>query len=186
MEVNVKDDGEDKKKPAPKKEGGEKKGPPKKKSEGQEAQGPPPFAPQGQGMPKPGQGMDPMQAMMQGMGDLGAFGPPPAPEGPIGPGGLPIGGNLPSSDPMMDPSMDGSGLFQALNMQLDPYSAGPLGHPVLDDPNMNKLQGLLQLLALNQSGVAGLGMGAPSASGIVREPTHPGETIGLSLPNVIQ
>lgn len=132
--------------------------------------------------PKPGQGMDPHEAMMNGIPDLSMFGPPPpAPGAPMGPGGLPVGGNLPISDPGFDPSMQGSSLFKALNMGLDPYASGPEGHGTLDPmPNLNSL---LALLALSQ---AGQGMGALNPSGVMNEPTSPGHTTGLNPFGVIQ
>ena len=190
----------------PKKEEGGKPKPDAKKKPGVSGKGGPsqPPGPGAQqnlhspppGTPKPGEGIDPMQAMMQGMGDMSAMGPPPppAPGAPMGENGMPVGGNLPSSDPMMDPSMDGSSLFQGLNMQLDPAMGG--GEQGADP----ELEQLLQLLALSQAGVSEQGampgpmgammpgmpprpMGGPmgrlNPSGVMNEPTHPGESIGL-------
>lgn len=137
------------------------------------------------GMVKPGMGIDPMQAMTQGMGDLSAMGPPPppAPGAPMGDGGMPVGGALPSTDPGMDPSMDGSSLFQGLNMALDPTMGGePPGEPGTDP----ELDQLLQMLALSQAGVgeqdAALGpmggmmpgpMGPPGLPGMPGMPPRP-------------
>jgi hypothetical protein len=195
---------DDKSKPKPDSKG-------KPPAKGGKPGGPPPPGPGGQqnlhsppiGVPKAGQGIDPMQAMMGGMGDMSQFGPPPPPSpgAPLGPNGLPIGGGLPSSDPGMDPNMDGSGLFQAMNMQLDPMGGG-LG----DDPNgggQMGLEQLLQMLAMSQAGTnpadaqggqgplgamlgMGGGMGRPPASGIMNDPTNPGQTVGLNPFNVIQ
>lgn len=200
MEVNVKDDS----KPSPKKPSDSKK-PPGKPGAGK---GGPPPGPGGQqslhhppvGVPKAGQGIDPMSAMMGGLPPelLSQMGPPPPPSpgSPMGPNGLPVGGNLPSSDPMYDQAMDGSSLFKALNMQLDPYAAGPGGESLQDptqgDPQMG-LEGLLSLLALNMGGAGAGGMGQPmggmgrlNPSGVANDPTHPGETMGLNPFNVIQ
>jgi hypothetical protein len=133
-----------------------------------------------------------MEAMMFGMGDLSQFAPP-APQAPMGPGGLPIGGNLPSSDPAMDPAMDGSSLFRALNMQLDPMASPPEGHGVLDPPP--DLNSLLAILAFQHAGVQPMdaspmpmpGMpGRLNSSGVFNEPTHPGESVGLNPFNVLQ
>ena len=135
--------------------------------------------------PKPGQGMDPHEAMLGGMGDMSMFAPPP-PEAPMGPGGLPIGGNLPSSDPGMDPAMGGSSLFQALNMGLqggggDPFASPPQGHGQLDPhPDLNTLIGMM---ALMQSGLGGQGL---NPSGVMPQPTNPGQTMGLNPFQVIQ
>jgi hypothetical protein len=169
---------------------------------------------------KPGQGIPNQSAMHNGMGDFSHMGPPPMapqmmqplppPEAPIGPGGLPIGGNLPSSDPMMDPSMSGSSLFRRLNMQLDPYSSPVTGHGMLGQaggmpgmPGMPAQTGmpgpgeegaeLMQLLALLGIGQSAMAMNSPgmnmnhlNPSGVFNEPTHPGETRGLNNFNVIQ
>lgn len=78
--------------------------------------------------PKPGQGMDPLAAMLGGI-----HGSAPAPMGPAGPPGggqgLPIGGTLPPPDENLGggPDMGGSGLLQALHATLsgDPYAVGP-------------------------------------------------------------
>lgn len=155
------------------------------------------------GLPKAGQGINPMQAMTQGMGDLSALGPPPPPSpgAPMGPNGMPVGGQLPSSDPMVDPSMDGSGLFQALNMQLDPMGGQSLQDPSQGDPQMG-LEQLLEMLAMSQAGampgqgppggmgslggaLGGMG-GRLNPSGIMNDPTMPGQTMGLNPFNVIQ
>ncbi len=177
--------------------GGDRKGkPPAKQGPGGQQQLHHPPVPMG---PKPGQGMNPMEAMMFGMGDMSQFAPP-APQAPMGPGGLPVGGNLASSDPGMDPAMQGSSLFKALNIALsgggaDPYGSPPAGHGMLDPPPGSQpgLEQLLALLALSQGGLnpmdagpLGMGMGAPGASGVMNEPTHPGETIGLNPFGVIQ
>jgi hypothetical protein len=136
---------------------------------------------------KPGQGMDPMMAMMMGMGDMSHLGPP-APGAPMGPEGLPVGGGLPSSDPAMDPAMDGSSLFQALTASLDPYASPPEGHGELEgmgtgDPGMG-LDQLLAMLALSKAGVGGQGMGI-NPSGQPNEPTYQGHMMGVQNPNLI-
>jgi hypothetical protein len=199
MEVSVKDD----KKPADKKSGG----PPSKKPGGPPGQGGPPPGAQHNlhhppvGVPKAGQGLNPMSAMMGGIGPdiMSQMGPPPPPSpgAPMGPNGLPVGGNLSSSDPMMDPAMNGSSLFQGLNMQLDPMAGGA----GLDDPmgggSQPGAEQLLQLLALLQAGVGpggmaggggpmGGGLGRLNPSGVMNDPTHPGETMGLNPFGVTQ
>lgn len=165
----------------PKKDGGSKdKAKPKGKPEAQ-GQAPPHPAHQAapQFGPKPGQGMDPMEAMMGGMGDLSQFAPPPPPPGaPLGPDGMPIGGGPGEGFPGFDPSMDGSSLFQALHASLDPYAAGPLGHGELDPPP--DLDSLLAMLAFRQSGVA------PGGSGVMPQPTTPGLAEGLQHFSVIR
>lgn len=139
--------------------------------------------------PKPGQGMDPHEAMMGGMGDLSQFAPPP-PEAPLGPGGLPVGGNLPSSDPGMDPTMGGSSLFQALNAGLpgqgggDPFASPPMGHGVLDPPP--DINTLLGMMALMKSGVGGGPQQGLNPSGVMPQPTNPGQTMGLNPFQVTQ
>lgn len=168
------------------------KGKPKSKPQGPGAQqdmhNPPPMRPSG---PKPGQGMDPMEAMLGGMGDMGQFAPP-APGAPMGPGGMPVGGGMPSSDPGMDPQMGGSSLFQALNMGLeggggDPFASPPMGHGQLDPPP-DDINTLLGMLALMQSGAGG--MGGPqqglNPSGVMPAPTSPGQTMGLNPFQVTQ
>jgi hypothetical protein len=134
--------------------------------------GPPP------GMPKPGQGMDPMMAMLNGMPMMQPMGPPPAPPGPpgpvMGPDGLPVGGSPASADPSFAPDMDGSALLKALNLA-DPYSAGPTGHGELaglggGDPNLG-LEQMLQLLALGQMGVG--------SSGVTPDRGMPGQMMGF-------
>jgi hypothetical protein len=126
-------------------------------------------------MPRPGRSMDPMAAMLNGLG------PPPAPAMPPGPPGLPPGGSPMEADPGFNADMDGSALMQALNLSMgggqDPYSAGPMGSADLGgmgtaDPNMG-LEALLQLLALGQMGVGG----SPGGPGMPGSPT-PG-TSGL-------
>jgi hypothetical protein len=129
---------------------------------------------------KAGQTMDPMEAMMGGMGDLSQFAPPPpAPAAPLGPDGLPVGGAPASTDPGMDPAMGGSSLFQALNMGLDPFASPPDGHGDLDPPP--SLNTLLAMLALQNSGVAGM-----NPSGVMPDPTRPGEAQGLQQFSAIQ
>ena len=123
--------------------------------------------PQCRGMPKPGQPMDPMQAMLGGLGGgMGMPPPPPAPGPPMGPGGLPVGGTQPSVDPWFNPEMSGSTLMQGISRAIgDPYAAGPEGHADLDgmgpqQPDMG-LEQLIQLIAMAQSGAgpdAGGGM----------------------------
>lgn len=120
------------------------------------------------GMPKAGQTMDPMQAMLGGLGGgMGMPPPPPAPGPPMGPGGLPVGGTQPSVDPWFNPEMSGSSLLQGLSRSIgDPYSAGPEGHADLDnigpqDPNMG-LEQLIQLISMVQSGA-----GPEAGGGIV-------------------
>ena len=111
---------------------------------------------------RPGQGMNPMAAMMGGLGL------PPAPgQGPpqLGPGGLPFGGSMP------DPGADtgGSDLLSALlgsggGDQGDPYTQPPGAQPLdgmgTSDPKMG-LQNFLSMLALAQSGVGEPGQGGP-------------------------
>ena len=156
--------------------------------------GPPdPFAPQGggmpppglaPGMPKPGASMDPMQAMMNGIQ------PPPDPmqaatpgaQGlPLGPDGLPVGGQMPQ--PGAD--MGGSDLLTALQASLsggesgDPYDAGPLGHGSFQgmgpgDPSMG-IEQLLQMLALGKMGVGGDPMAG--SSGVDFSQGNPGQGI---------
>lgn len=142
---------------------------------------------------KAGQGMDPTAAMMGGMGDISHLAPPapPAPAAPMGEGGLPIGGNLPSSDPMMSPEMEGSGLFQALNQGLDPYASPPGGHGVLDPMGGQGmgLDQLLQLLAMSRAGLgggAGAGqMNAMNPSGQMNDMANPGQMIGMQNPGLM-
>jgi hypothetical protein len=148
--------------------------------------GPPP------GMPKPGQGMDPMQAMLNGIGPdpLGA-GPPPQQGPPLGPGGLPVGGSLPQlGGDDGDPSMDGSGLLQALAGALsapptagDPYGVAPFqpsqGFEGMGtgDPGMGQEQ-LMQMLALAQLGIGG-GPGAGSSGVDVGPFGNLGQMVGF-------
>jgi hypothetical protein len=131
-------------------------------------------------MPKPGQGMDPMMAMMQGLGpDPMGGGMPQAQQGPpTGPGGMPVGGSMPSMDPNCPDGdcgdMGGSDLLKALSgslggggMQGDPYGVSPMqpgqGFQGIGtgDPSMG-LEQMLQLLALGGQGVGG-GPGAGSS-----------------------
>ncbi len=182
---------DDKKKPPSKKGGPPDGGPPK------DALGPGvqeglmrPPAPMG---PKHGQGLDPREAMMNGMGDISQFSPPPppAPMAPMGGEGLPIGGGMPGDDPAMDPSMGGSSLFQALNLAMqqgggqgggmgggmDPYASPPMGHGQIDpEPS---LEDLLSLLAMMRAG--GQAMGQEGQSGVMPEPTNPGLAQGLGM-----
>jgi hypothetical protein len=129
-------------------------------------------------MPKPGQGMDPMMAMLGGMPPLG--GPPPmAPQAPpppgavMGDGGMPLGGGVPFGGPGADPTMGGSDLLQAMNMALDPYGGDPDGTTSLNvgpsDPTLG-LEQLLQLLALAQMGVGDPMAQPPGGSGVPMPP----------------
>jgi len=113
--------------------------------------------------------MDPVMAMLQGLGPE-VMGTPPAQPGgaPLGPDGLPFGGSLPEE------GFDGGGsdLLAALAGGLggggsDPYAVAPgqsdqgFQGAGTGDPNMG-LEQLLQLLALGQAGVGG----GPQAGGI--------------------
>lgn len=130
------------------------------------------------GMPKPGQGMDPMQAMNGGIGaDPGMLAGTPQDNGPpMGPDGFPVGGSMPppcEDGGMCD--MGGSDLLQALaggggGVGGDPYGQPP-GAPgqVFEgmgqgDPNMG-LQQLLQMMALGQMGVGGPGSSGADPGG---------------------
>jgi hypothetical protein len=120
-------------------------------------------------MPRPGGGMDPMAAMLNGLPPMAG----PSPAGP--PGGSPMG-----SDPGFDPALDGSALMKSLNLSLsDPYAAGPQGYGDLSgmgtgDPSMG-LEQLLQLLALGQMGVGGSpGSPPPGSSGLMPDPGSAG------------
>jgi hypothetical protein len=146
-------------------------------------------------MPKPGSTMDPMAAMLGGLTGGGLPPPPPPPGPPMGPGGLPVGGTMPSVDPWFSPEMSGSTLLQGLSRAVgdpyaaggggpgdlagaggplgvnDPYSAGPTGHADLSnigpqDPRMG-LEQLIQLIAMAQSGAGpdAGGMSPQMASG---------------------
>lgn len=120
------------------------------------------------GMTPPGGGMDPMAAMMGGIGLIPPA-PSPSPAGLAGPDGLPVGGSIP---PGMGPSdLGGSALLAALMGSGDPYSQPPGAQPTAGvgtgDPNMG-LTNLLNLLALGQMGVGG---GAPGpGAGMPRGP----------------
>ena len=119
----------------------------------------------GAGMPKPGQGMDPMMAMMQGLGPdpFMSAGAPPSQGPPMGPDGFPVGGSMPP--PGGD--MGGSDLLQALAggmgggdigadiSQLPPGAPDQMFQGIgQGDPSMG-LQQMLQMLALGQMGVGG-------------------------------
>jgi hypothetical protein len=112
--------------------------------------------------PKPGQGMDPMQAMSQGLGPQ-AMGPP------MGPNGFPIGGGPPSPTNYLggqtSPDMGGSDILQMLLSSGggDPYAPPPGAPPINDgqppaDPGLAQL---LQALAMIQMGVPP--QGSPSS-----------------------
>ncbi len=177
---------DDKKKPPSKKGGPPQDGGPPKDALGpgvQEGLMRPP-APMG---PKHGQGLDPREAMMNGMGDMQQFGPPPpppAPMAPMSPDGLPVGGGPMGADPAMDPNMGGSSLFQALNLAMSPdeqgadgsYGSGPMGHGQLDPPP--DLESLLAILAMMKAGEPA--MGAGGQSGVQPDPTSPGMAQGLA------
>lgn len=130
---------------------------------------------------RPGQGMDPMAAML---GGLGAGAPPP--QGPpMGPNGLPVGGEMPGPD--ADPEMGGSPLLQAMMGALqgggDPYTQPPGGPDhVFDgmgqgDPHMG-LDQLLSMLALGQMGVGGGPSPGSLAAGIGPQ-SVPGQMVGM-------
>jgi hypothetical protein len=118
--------------------------------------GPPP------GMQDPGMGMDPMMAMLGGLG--GGMGAPAPPPFPSGPNGLPVGGSYPEGTDEEMGQVDGSPLLQALmgggeSEEGDPYDVPPdmLGHVVdggTGDPAMG-LDQILQMLALAKAGVGG-------------------------------
>lgn len=123
------------------------------------------------GMPKPGQGMDPFAAMMGGLG----MPAPSAQHGPpLGPNGMPIGGQIIPHEDGDDDDMGGSSLLKALAAGLggggDPYGTPPMGPDTAfegigqGDPQMGAEQ-LLQLLALGQLGVGG-GPPAAGSSGV--------------------
>lgn len=129
---------------------------------------PPPGPPAGAA--QPGQGMDPMMAMMQGLGPEAMGQGPPMPQGPpTGPDGFPVGGSMPpcgDDGEMCDPSMGGSDLLQALQGSMaggaggDPYGVAPMqpgqGFQGMGtgDPSMG-IEQLLQMLALGKQGVGG-------------------------------
>jgi hypothetical protein len=141
-------------------------------------------------LPKPGQGMNPMMAMLHGLGPdpLGMGQPTPAPPGPpLGPDGLPPGGSLPgglAAQESADPTMGGSDLLQALTAAVqagDPY--GTTGVPTSlnigpQDPNMG-IEQMLQLLALGQMGVGGGPAPMPGGSGLDLPPNLMGQMVGL-------
>jgi hypothetical protein len=124
---------------------------------------------------KPGQGMDPMQAMLNGLGPDPSMtqGAPQDQGPPMGPDGFPVGGSMPP--PCDDGScgdMGGSDLLKALagNMGGDPYGQPP-GAPDqmfqgigTGDPNMGVNQ-LLSMLALGQMGVGGPGSSGADPGG---------------------
>lgn len=138
---------------------------------------------------RPGRGMDPMAAMLGGIGQ-----PPPMPAPPQGPplggDGLPFGGSMPTpSDP--DSDLGDSPLLQALAGSLagpnpsDPYGVTPTGPGSAfegigaGDPNMG-LEQLLSLLALGKMGVGGPGQGpGPGSSGVEPDPTDIGQMMGF-------
>lgn len=137
------------------------------------------------GMPRPGQGMDPMMAMLNGLPMGAPGGPPSPPPSPMGPDGFPIGGTSPFVDPNASPNLGGSALLQRLaamtgqgapEMSMgDPYDAGPLGHAQLGgmgvgDPGMG-LEQILALLALAKSGTGGVPAGG---SGVNFDRGNPG------------
>lgn len=127
------------------------------------------------GIPPPGGGMDPMQAMLGGIGsDPRMTGGVPQSQGPpMGPDGFPVGGSMPPMGPDGDdPDMGGSDLLAALSGAMggsgpggnpnDPYAVGPMD-PLRafqgigqGDPNMGQQQ-MLQMLALAKMGVGGPG-----------------------------
>jgi hypothetical protein len=133
-----------------------------------------PFGPGPGGLPpqmsasrtKPGQGMDPFEAMMQGLGPdvLGGLGGPqqgPASLAPMGGNGLPFGGSMPRpGGPDDGQDMGGSDLLKALMGSIgggDPYATGPMPTNLnvgSQDPQMG-LEQMLQMLALSQMGVGG-------------------------------
>lgn len=137
---------------------------------------------------KPGQGMDPITAMLGGIGggSLGATNP--APQGPpMGPDGLPVGGSMPA--PGSDPEMGGSPLLQSLVGSLgsggggDQYTLPPGGPDTVfngigsGDPQMGAEQ-LLSMLALAKMGVGGGPAPGSLAAGIGPQGI-PGQTLGL-------
>ncbi len=121
------------------------------------AGGPPPMGPQGppmSGMVKPGRGMDPMAAMLMG---LGPAMPPVAQGPPTGPNGLPVGGTMPGPA-----DMDGVGGSPLLAALFGSAGQGPvLGGVGTGDPSMG-LDVMLQMLALANAGVGG----GPGSSGL--------------------
>jgi hypothetical protein len=134
-----------------------------------------PIALKSPGMPKPGQGMDPMQAMLNGNGS-DPFGQGSAPPGPpVDQTGLPYGGSLPApSDNDGDETMGGSDLLQALagtlaGQQGGPYAQPPGTAPLIGpghaDPNLG-IEPLINLLALAQLGVGGNPQPGAGSSGI--------------------
>lgn len=135
------------------------------------------------GMPRPGQTMDPMMAMMNGMPQFGQP-PPPPPGPPMGGGGLPVGGSMPELDPNSNEDMGGSSLLQALSQSIGGYDAGPEGHGELEgmgtgDPNMG-LEQLLQLIAMGNAGVGGTPETGvpPGGSGVNFDRGNPGFALG--------
>jgi hypothetical protein len=155
--------------------------------------GPPPMMPPAMGGngPMPGQGMDPMAAMLGAGGPFGG-GPPPMMSPPGG--GLPVGGSMP-----MPGAMDGAGQSPMLAALLGSMGGGMEGmggmggdeygtlpgesEHVFDsggtgDPNMGLMQ-LLQMLALAKSGVGG--GTPPGGSGVDGQPPNPGVALGLGM-----
>jgi hypothetical protein len=115
------------------------------------------------GMPalatKPGRGMDPMQAMLNGLGHNPAAGMDGHMDGDGAgmPPGLPPGGTLQAGEE--GEGMGGSALLAALHQAMgDPYATPPNTQPLegigQGDPHMG-LEALLQVLALGQMGVGG-------------------------------
>ncbi len=134
------------------------------------------------GMPRAGQTMDPMMAMLNGMPQFPPP-PPPAPGPPMGPGGLPVGGSMPDLDPNFSPEMGDSQLLKALSQSVGGYDAGPLGHADLaglgpEDPNMG-IEQLMQMIALGNAGVGGAEGGVPpGGSGVNYDRGNPGFAVG--------
>lgn len=134
----------------------------------------------GPGMPPPGQGMNAMNAMQNG---LGMPPPPPAPVGVNGPGGLPLGGQEPGPGGPGD--FGGSDLLSMLSQggggmpSGDPYDQPPGAYPLEDvgqDPTggLGGPNGMMSMLALAAMGVdpsqamnpmGGMGMGGPPMGG---------------------
>lgn len=120
------------------------------------------------GMPRPGQGMDPMAAMMGGLGGSPPGGPPGM--GVNGPDGLPLGGAAPP--PGSPDEMGGSDLMSMLSQGGDQYDQPPGSAPFtqMGQPPDDGMQQLMQMLAFAQMGVqpddgmggmGGGGMGCP-------------------------
>jgi hypothetical protein len=118
--------------------------------------------------------MDPMMAMMQGLGPDPTMGGGQPQGPPVGPDGFPVGGSMPPMGDGDDPSMGGSDLLQALQGSMgggDPYGVGPMDPSQgfqgigTGDPNMG-IEQLLQMLALGQGGVGG----APGGGGGLVDP----------------